>query len=231
MPTQPVPSSSTSADSHANRNTHRASVLSEIDFVQTLSSKLAPAPASPKGPSETEKKLQAEIKKLGDIVSKRERDEEIAAAVAKAKAEVKKEKEFESQKPQQLSNCTGSCGCCPGNASSRTVNIQDGFAFHLHTHGNDVPVANNVNSQGPGRFDTLAGGLYERRKNSVGDAAMGVAKWAMERMHGIEARTALLERELDIGWDRQMDQGSRRFWERERERDRYPGSGWGRWYI
>jgi hypothetical protein len=219
MPTQLVPSSSTSADSHANRNTHRASVLSEIDFVQTLSSKLVPAPASPKGPSETEKKLQAEINKLGDIVSKRERDEEIAAAVAKAKAEVRKEKESESQKPQQLSNCTRSCGCCPGNASSRTANMQDGF------------VANDANIQGPGRVDTLVGGLYERRRNSVGDVAVGVAKRAMERMHFIEARTALLERERDIEWERQMDQERRRFWEMEREKDRYHGSGWGRRYI
>ena len=229
MPACTIPNSSTSAVTP--RNAHRASVLSEIDFVQNLSSKLAPAPAAPKGQSEAEKEMQDEIKKLEAIVNKRERDEEIATAVAKAKAEMKKEEDAELQKSQRPSSCTGSCRCCTGNAGSTRANIQDGFVFHFHNHGNNIPIGNDVDRQSPGYVDILPGGLNDRRRSSVGDVAMGVAKRVMDRMYGIEARTAWLEREIDIGWERDTDRGRRRYWERERERDRYPGSAWGRGYF
>lgn len=229
MPTCAIPNSSKSVNSPYN--THYASVLPEIDFVQNLSRKFAPAPASPKGPSETEKAMQAEIKKLGDMMSKREREEEIAIAVAKTKAEVNKERDAELQKSQKQSSFAGSCECCPGNGGLTKANIQDGLVIHLRNHGSCTLDESDLMSRGLGYVDIFAGGLYERRRGSVGDLAMGAAKRVMDRMCGIEARTALLEREMNIGRERNTDHGRRRYWERELERDRYLGSSWNRGHI
>jgi hypothetical protein len=233
IPTWSVPSSNPSGE-RTHRNARRASILSEIDFVQTLSSELAPAP-SPKGPSESEKKMQAEIQMLGDAIRQRERDEEIAAAVAKTKADMlKKEKDSEAQKQQQQKQlCSaGLCGCCSGNTGATKAVGQDGFVFHLHTHPNGITLENGaVDSGGLGGIDALAGGSYERRRNSVGDMAIGYAKRVMDRMRRIEARTALLETEMEMGWERDLDRERRRYWERERERDRYPSNMCGRGYF
>ena len=88
-----------------------------------------------------------------------------------------------------------------------------------------------VMSRGLGYVDIFAGGLYECRRSSVGDLAIGAAKRVIDRMCSIEARTALLEREMNMGRERNTDHERRRYWERERERDRYPGSTWSRGHI
>lgn len=237
--TTAVPGWGPSASTSLSNRAHRSTVLSDIDFVQTLSSKLAPpAPASPKekAPSEAEKKIQAELQRLADIMTKKERDDEIAAAVAKGKAEgkaemAKKEKDTDALKPKdQKPSCnSGSCGCCSDNSGSRRAEDQDGFVFHLHTHQDGVPVGNGgVGNGGLGYVDASAGGLYERQSSSVSDTAMGYARRVMDRMRRIEARTAFLETELEMGWERDMERERRRCWERDRERERYPGSAWGR---
>ena len=79
--------------------------------------------------------MQAEIKKLGDMMSKREREEEIAVAVAKTKAEVNKERDAELQKSQKQSSFAGLCECCPGNGGLTKAIIQDGFVIHPRNHG------------------------------------------------------------------------------------------------
>ncbi|KIM97652.1 hypothetical protein OIDMADRAFT_57171 [Oidiodendron maius Zn] len=229
VPTCTIPNSNKSVNSPYN--SHYASVLPEIDFVQNLSRKFAPAPASPKGPSETEKAMQAEIKKLGDMMSKREREEEISVAVAKTKAEVNKERDAELQKSQKQSSFAGSCECCPENGGLTKANIQDRVVIHLCNHGSRTLDERDLMSRGLGYVDIFAGGLCERRRSSVGNLSMGAAKRVMDRMCGIEARTALLEREMNMGRERNIDHERRRYWERELERDRYLGSSWSRGHI
>lgn len=186
-------------------------------------------------------------------MKKRDREEEIAAAVARGKAEMAKklqdaealvaqqkqqqqqqqQHQKEQQKPQSCNS--RSCTCCPHNADSgtrprtRTPPGQDGFVFHLHTHPEGVSSRGNGagNSRGLEFVDGLAGALYERRRSSVGDAAMGIARGVVDRVRGIEARTAMLEMDMEMGWERErererdMERERRRYLDRERERERY----------
>jgi hypothetical protein len=52
----------------------------------------------------------------------------------------------------------------------------------------------------------------------------------MDRMRHVEARTTLLETEMEMGWERDAARERRRIWEMERERYRYPNT-WGRGYL
>jgi hypothetical protein len=174
--------------------------------------------------------MRIEIETLGDKLRKRERNEEIAAAVAKAKAEVIKEgRAAEKQNPPQPGSSSLS-GMCSGSGESRRALGQDGVVFHIHTSQTVVPQGkawiSDVSNGGLGSADASVGGAYERRRSSVGDVAMGYAKRVMERMRGIEVRTAMLEREMEVGWERNRERDTererRRDWERERER--YQGS-------
>lgn len=181
--------------------------------------------------------MQDEIKKIGDAMRKREREEEIAAAVSKAKTEVaKKEKDNDAQKAQQQSCNTGPCTCCPQNASSRTNPGQDGFVFHIHTHQDGISHGSDGMSDcGLEYVGASAAALYERRRSSVENAAVGIARRMLDRVRGIEARTAMLEMEVDMGWERDrerdLERERRRQWDRDRERYRHLGGTRGMGYF
>jgi hypothetical protein len=232
-----VPVRSAPASASSNDRKYRDCVLDDIDFVQTLSDKLSPAPSSPKAPSEAEKKMQAEVKRIGDLLKQRERDDEIAVAVAKGKAEgkaemAKNDKAAEAPKTkEQKSSCNAESCACSENSSSRKAGTHDGFILHLNTHQNRAPLSGGyMCNEGPGYVDASGAGLCETQRSSLGDAAMGNTRRVMDRMRHVEARTTLLETEMEMGWERDAARERRRIWEMERERYRYPNT-WGRGYL
>jgi hypothetical protein len=236
VPTRGNPTSTSQGPSEerTHRTARRASILSEIDFVQTLTTKLAPPAATtastPNGPSENEKKMQSEIERLGDKVRERERDEEIATAVAKAKAEVIKEDGAAGKQKSPRPSSSALSGVCSGSGESRMAMGQDGVVFHIHTYQTVVPQEktwiSDVSNEGLGSAEASVGEAYERRRSSVGDVTIGYAKRVMERMRGIEVRTAMLEREMEVGWERNRERDTERERRRDLERggERYPGS-------
>lgn len=239
-PSNTLPAQATSTTESSRDRDHRSAVLSDIDFVQTLSSKLAPAiPTMPRGPSEIEKKLQAEIQRISEIIKQKERDEEIAAAVSKGKAEGKAEAAKKGKEPEPQKNleqkpfCNdGSCGSCPNGNRLSGPDCRNGLVFHLHTHQNSIPVENNDSHRGAfGHVEALKPELYERRRSSVGDAAIGYARRAMDNIRRIEARTAMLEEEMESHWKRDAERQRKRYWDREIERERHLGPAWARGYF
>lgn len=223
--TVPVGSTSTSASSSDRK--YRDCMLDDINFVQTLSEKLAPpAPSGPKGPGETEKKMQAEVQRIGDILKQKERDDEIAAAVAKGKAEGKAE--VAKKAKEQKSSCNAESCACSENANPRKAEVQDDFVFHVHAHQTRVPLNRSYLCNGRvGYVDVSGAGLYETQSSGSGDAVMGDTRRIMDRMRLIEARTTLLETEMKMGWEARE---RRRIWEMERERYGY-ASTWGKGYL
>jgi hypothetical protein len=209
-------------------------VLDDIEFVQTISDKLSPAPSSPEAPSDAEKKMQAEVKRIGDLLKQKERDDEIAAAVAKGKAEgkaemAKNDKATEAPKTkEQKSSCNAESCACSEKSSSRKAGTHDGFIFHLHTHQNRAPFSGGyMCNEGLGYVDASGAWLCETQRSRLGDTVMGNTRRVMDRMRHVKARTTLLETEMEIGWERDVARERRRIWEMERERYRYP-STWGR---
>lgn len=231
--------------SNRARDRRRSSVFHEIDFVQSLSSKLnPPKPKEEPKLDPPDNKLKEELDALKKDYYQGKRDAEVAAALGKARAEgkseglremeerLKKERE-EAKKMRELEERVMGGG--PGAKYSAAAiygngtGITSGGDIRYHFHRRDIDIS-PISGLVSGRGDPLDHAAYDsfgRRRNA--DSAEDFARPITRRLYSIEdtlddvARNfARGQRERDRDRERHRGRGrevEREAFERERQRD------------